>query len=951
MLVFNPEILAKSIDTENNEIVFEDFFMIEKSEKSNPDDPKFEYFKKLVMDHLAELEKKENKTIAKAIDICEYIQKSKFPVGTIRNWNGGKFKKISPDKWVRVYDKETRGAKLAIAALRRKAAACTNSEELLQLVLVNKERFVDNAGKPLPFMQEFSAYVSGLNDMSEKNVVNNKKVDDIWDKLKSREKELRKKGYSDDQVDNDKEYKKLKGEMSKVGEVEPKTENKDSAKNLSDKETVDYSKMSDDELKELNTKLRSELKEKDYSEADEIMNQLNAISKQQSINVYKTKERHTLQYIEGVEQKEKILANSIAITEKDLATKQKQRKKETNVAKKNKLTDEVRELEYKKAALEQIEKEIKEDRKAVNSDNPKKLTTATKEEVKQFLSDTIDTTKDRRISLGEVSESAKKRIKDKTGKDVNRIILDSGEIRHAMKKTAHNIELSDLERIGEIVNSTNDITLEDKKHQNNDVIRFVEEVDNGINLVMEFRAKKGDLSLVTAYREKRADAPMKNPGQTSETLRTSNSNIPQKEEKSSDKKGIEAIRNKYQSSKSIEGDEDEIYVGKETITGKWKLVEADAPSASHDEITFRKTEGFPTGKDGATVNNRDYEHDTAAQEAVIDIAADYDGRALGLDSPVIVTQDGVVTSGNNRTMSSKIAARKGTDTKYIEALKKRAGKFGFTADDVAQFKHPRVVFETEHKGDYTTSEFAKFNESGKKAMNPVEKAVKVSKLIKPQTIEQIAENISEFDTMGDLYADKKATRDIFNTLIESDIIQKTDLPQYYADNAITAAGKEFLETVLIGSVVDENNIRQLNTEGGKSIRQKLVRAITPLIENKGMKGYSINKELNEAVGIAVEVAHNKDKFADVEDYGRQTDMFRKLDPVSIELAKKLEGTQKSFAEFMLEMNGGLRPAANGEADIFLGGTESKEDIVNRILHIKKAVQKALKSFVSHIFDK
>ena len=54
---------------------------------------------------------------------------------------------------------------------------------------------------------------------------------------------------------------------------------------------------------------------------------------------------------------------------------------------------------------------------------------------------------------------------------------------------------------------------------------------------------------------------------------------------------------------------------------------------------------------------------------------------------------------------------------------------------------------------------------------------------------------------------------------------------------------------------------------------------------------------------------------------------------------------------MLEMNGGLRPAANGEADIFLGGTESKEDIVNRILHVKKAVQKALKSFINHIFDK
>ena len=421
-------------------------------------------------------------------------------------------------------------------------------------------------------------------------------------------------------------------------------------------------------------------------------------------------------------------------------------------------------------------------------------------------------------------------------------------------------------------------------------------------------------------------------------------NEPPKTDNEPNKKGIESIREKYQSSLSVEGDEDEIYVGKEAIQGKWKLVEADAPSASHDEITFHKTEGFPTAKDGSTVNDRDYEHDTAAQETVIDIASDFDGRALGFDSPIVVTQDGVVTSGNNRTMSSKIAARKGTDTKYIEALKKRAKKFGFSADDVAKFKHPRVVFETEHTGDYTTSEFAKYNESGKKAMNPVEKAVKVSKMIQPQTIEDVASIIGEFDTMGDLYADKKASQSIFNTLIQSNIIQKTDLPQYYSDNTVTASGKEFLETVLIGSVINETNIRNLNTEGGRSIRQKLVRAITPLIENKGMKGYSINKELNEAVGIAIEVAHHKDQFPNVEAFSKQQDMFRKLDPVSLELAKKLEGTQKGFAEFMLDMNGGLRPAANGEVDIFLGECESKEDIVNRVLNIKKTVEKALNRF-------
>lgn len=419
------------------------------------------------------------------------------------------------------------------------------------------------------------------------------------------------------------------------------------------------------------------------------------------------------------------------------------------------------------------------------------------------------------------------------------------------------------------------------------------------------------------------------------TVISSINSIPQSSGKST---GIDSIKAKYNASKSVDGDEDEIYVGGETITGRWKLVEAEAPSASHDEKSFQKTKGFPTAKDGGTVNDRDYEHDKAAQEAVIDMAGSYDGRALSFDSPVVVTKDGVVISGNNRTMSSKIAARNGTDTKYIDALKKRAKKFGFTAEDVDGFKNPRVVFETDPKEEYSTEQFAKFNRSGKKAMDPIESAVKVSKTIKPQTIEDVAGQISEFDTLGELYADKKALRKVFNSFIDGGLIQKTDLPAYFTDSGITGAGKEFLETVMIGSVIDEGNIRQLNSEGTKSIRQKLVRAITPLIENKGMKGYSINRELNDAVRISVQVAKNKEKFPNVEEFSKQQDMFEKLDPVAVELAKRMEGTQKEFASFMSSMNGGLRPSANGEVDIFLGEVESKEQIVSRMLGIKKSVQ-------------
>lgn len=782
-LVFNAETLAKSINSENgNEIVFEEYFDIQKSEGENPKDPKFEYFKKKILDHLSELEKKENHSIAKAIDIDEWIQKANFPVGTVRTWNGQKFKKITPKKWVRVYETESRGAKLAVAALRRKAAACRNSEELLQLCLENKERFVDGNGKPLAFMQEFSAYVSSLNDKNE------------------------------------------------------------GGKREGDKETSVFSNKDLSDRINKGKKLIDEYLEKYLGDKNISQNLLDL-------------------YAVG-DAKRYVSVNYNGTFYKNLSKEQKKQASEFN------------------EKLEQVLEEYASKRLAEKQNN--------------------------------TSETETKPTEKQEGKNTTFKVLSLDELKKLSAAEIYEYKGNLLE------------ALKNSDYEDDELLKARSELNKNFKQI-----------IADKHHEKMAEPEKKEEPKENEPPKTDNE---------PNKKGIESIREKYQSSLSIEGDEDEIYVGKETIQGKWKLVEADAPSASHDEITFHKTEGFPTAKDGSTVNDRDYEHDTAAQETVIDIASDFDGRALGFDSPIVVTQDGVVTSGNNRTMSSKIAARKGTDTKYIEALKKRAKKFGFSADDVAKFKHPRVVFETEHTGDYTTSEFAKYNESGKKAMNPVEKAVKVSKMIQPQTIEDVASIIGEFDTMGDLYADKKASQSIFNTLIQSNIIQKTDLPQYYSDNTVTASGKEFLETVLIGSVINETNIRQLNTEGGRSIRQKLVRAITPLIENKGMKGYSINKELNEAVGIAVEVAHHKDQFPNVEAFSKQQDMFRKLDPVSLELAKKLEGTQKGFAEFMLDMNGGLRPAANGEVDIFLGECESKEDIVNRVLNIKKTVEKALNRF-------
>ena len=417
------------------------------------------------------------------------------------------------------------------------------------------------------------------------------------------------------------------------------------------------------------------------------------------------------------------------------------------------------------------------------------------------------------------------------------------------------------------------------------------------------------------------------------------STLPQTDEKST----LADIKAKYQTSKSVSGDEDEIILPDgSTVSGTWKIVEAIAPSASHDEQTFHKTNGFPTNPDGSTINDRDYEHDIQAQEMVHKIASDYDGRALSMDNPIVVTTDGVVISGNNRTMSSKLAARKGTDTKYIETLAKRCKKFGFSEDDLQGFKNPRIVFETQ-QNNYSTKEFAKYNQSDKKTISPIEQAVKISKTIDFNTIENIAESINEYETLGDMYQDKDVCSDIFNSLKESSIISDFDLPQYINNGIPTVAGKDFLETVLIGSVINENNLRSLNQDGCKNIRAKLVRAILPLTKNKGLKnGYSVNKELNEAIEIYAEIANDKN-IKNVKEYAQQGNFFKKPDPLALAFAEKLEGTQKEFAQLMNDMNGSLREAADGQFDMFFGGIESREDILSRFLDIKKSLQQLKRS--------
>lgn len=167
-------------------------------------DEKLKYFKKKILAHLDDLEQKENaekKELKKSLLAFEMtsIEKAGYPVGTIREWKGKKYIKVAPGKWKPKYDSHSRGAKMAIAALKKKIDACTDSEELMQIILENRDRFSDENGRPLPFVKELSDYISGRNDTIESEK-NEKKATD--EKIKNHFEEQAQKYGVDVNVEN-----------------------------------------------------------------------------------------------------------------------------------------------------------------------------------------------------------------------------------------------------------------------------------------------------------------------------------------------------------------------------------------------------------------------------------------------------------------------------------------------------------------------------------------------------------------------------------------------------------------------------------------------------------------------------------------------------------------------------------------------------------------------------
>ena len=372
------------------------------------------------------------------------------------------------------------------------------------------------------------------------------------------------------------------------------------------------------------------------------------------------------------------------------------------------------------------------------------------------------------------------------------------------------------------------------------------------------------------------------------------------------------------------------------LKGHYEIVEADSLTPSHNANDgYKKSEGFPVNEEGRTINDRDYENDKQAQLVTDMIAMKYDGQAV--DQVPVVTTDGIVVDGNGRTMAGQKAANDGTDGAYLEALKENAENYGFTAEQIEQsgLKHPRLVLVSDEPMKYNTATFAKFNKNEKKAQGNTQQAVANSKKLSTDEIGTIISEIEGSGSLDAFFNNPSAINSLLTRLVDKGVIGLNEVAGLReGEDKLSAAGKDFVKNLLLGSVFSENTIRMMGADA--MLKTKALNGIRAVTDNMKLGDYALMKEIDKAVQLLYEARQGG---SGVDAYLRTPAMFGenaadRFDPISQAIALALEGKAEDFRELMMAYNRNAAPYADASQTEMFGERPTKEDFVNEFLKLR-----------------
>lgn len=376
--------------------------------------------------------------------------------------------------------------------------------------------------------------------------------------------------------------------------------------------------------------------------------------------------------------------------------------------------------------------------------------------------------------------------------------------------------------------------------------------------------------------------------------------------------------------------------GETKIKGHYEIVPAESLTPSHDvNNDYKKSEGFPTDAEGRTVNDRDYEHDKAAQQNTDQIARKYNGMAI--EQVPVVSDEGIVYDGNGRTMAGQKAAKEGTDAEYINDLLENAENFGFTREQIEQsgIEHPRLVLVTDERLPYDAATFAKFNRNEKKTQSNTEQAVAKAKTLTSDEVGAIVAEIEGNGSLDAFFNNSKAINDLVKTLVDKGIIGQNEVAQMMdSPERLSAQGREYVKNLLLGSIFKPETIRMLGIDS--TVKNKAINAIRSVMDNMKLGEFSLRDEIDQAIQLLYEARQGGNK---VDMLLRTPDMFgedaaKRYSSISQMMALALEGKVSDFRDLLDEYNRIAKARNTGEGNMF-EEAPTKEELINEYLNFKK----------------
>ena len=375
--------------------------------------------------------------------------------------------------------------------------------------------------------------------------------------------------------------------------------------------------------------------------------------------------------------------------------------------------------------------------------------------------------------------------------------------------------------------------------------------------------------------------------------------------------------------------------------GKYALTDLDNILASHNEINFSNTKGYPLNENGENINDRNYHDDISAQNSVIKIAQNLDPDQLislssGSDGTPIVDVNGYVASGNNRVMSLKLAKRKYPEKyeNYINELKENIDIFKIDEDEIAKFKNPVLIrIDESLPENLTTEDLAQFNTASTKGERPLDRAVKLANILKDNTKcrNVILSIIDGYETFTDIYSPEARNdrKRLIDSFISCGLISELQLPTYYNDNQFTEIGKDFVETILSAIILTPNALKVSNEAGVKRLRQIIISSLPILITNENLKEGSLKDYISEALVLQYKI----NQFQDFQDYARNQSLFPedKFSEKSFYINLLLNVGRNKFKDAIKKYNQSVK--ANEGDSLFATETLTIDEIFDKIFTV------------------